>query len=48
MLGIVGFFIGPAMMGGISELVGLRLSFVAVALIVALILPAIWRLERKP
>ena len=47
MLGIVGFFIGPAMMGGISELVGLRLSFVAVAIVVALILPAIWRLERN-
>ena len=47
MLGIVGFFIGPAMMGGISELVGLRMSFVAVALIVATILPAILMLDRK-
>jgi len=41
MVGIVGFFIGPAMMGGIAELFGLRVSFVAVALIVALILPSI-------
>lgn len=48
MLGIVGFFVGPAMMGGIAELAGLRMSFVAIAFIVALILPAVWLLERRP
>lgn len=48
MLGIVGFFIGPSLMGGISELFGLRLSFVAIGLIVALILPAIWALALRP
>ena len=47
MLGITGFFIGPAVMGGVSELFGLRLSFVAVAGIIALILPAVWQLSRK-
>ncbi len=48
MLGIVGFFIGPAMMGGISEMLGLRASFVAVSGVIALILPAVWLLERQP
>ncbi|WP_049643799.1 MFS transporter [Candidatus Rhodobacter oscarellae] len=47
MLGIVGFFIGPALMGGISELFGLRVSFVAIACVVAVILPAIWALEGR-
>jgi len=48
MFGIIGFFVGPAMMGGISELFGLRLSFVAIALIVALALPAVRLLDRQP
>lgn len=47
MLGIVGFFIGPALMGGISEIFGLRLSFVAVGLVIALILPSIIVLARR-
>jgi len=47
MLGIVGFFIGPSMMGGISELFGLRVSFAAVAVIVSLILPAVWALSGR-
>jgi len=47
MLGIVGFFIGPALMGGVSELFGLRWSFVVIAFIIAWILPAIWKLERS-
>ncbi len=46
MLGIVGFFIGPALMGGIAELAGLRMAFVAISLIIALILPAIFALTR--
>lgn len=49
MLGILGFFVGPSMMGGISELFGLRASFAAIALVVALILPAVWALSwRRP
>ena len=48
MFGIVGFFIGPAMMGGVAELFGLRVSFVVVSGIIALILPAVWLLERQP
>ncbi len=48
MVGIFGFFIGPAMMGGIAELVGLRMSFVAVSFVVALILPAVVLLQRQP
>lgn len=47
MFGIMGFFIGPAMMGGISELFGLRMSFVAISFLVALVLPAVWMLERR-
>ena len=47
MFGIVGFFIGPAMMGGIAEAFGLRMSFVAISFLVALVLPAVWMLERR-
>jgi predicted MFS family arabinose efflux permease len=46
MLGIVGFFVGPSMMGGIAQVFDLRASFVGAALIMALIIPAIWRLSR--
>ncbi len=49
MFGIVGFFIGPSLMGGLAEMFGLRWSFVAVAGLVAFTLPAIWALAwRKP
>jgi predicted MFS family arabinose efflux permease len=48
MMGIFGFFVGPAMMGGVSELFGLRVSFVVVSLLVALIPPAVWILARRP
>lgn len=47
MLGIVGFFVGPSMMGGISEMVGLRWSFAAIAGIIALIVPAIVLLSTR-
>lgn len=47
MVGMTGFFIGPAMIGLISQMVGLRGAFVAVALIVALIIPAIKALEKQ-
>jgi MFS family permease len=48
MLGLLGFFIGPALMGGIAQLAGLRASFVAIALVVAVILPVVRRLDRLP
>ena len=48
MLGMIGFFVGPSMMGGISELFGLRVSFVVVAALVSLILPAVWALAWRP
>lgn len=47
MAGLLGFFIGPAMMGGLAEAFSLRLSFAAVALIIGLILPAIAALSRR-
>lgn len=47
MAGMLGFFLGPAMMGGLSELFGLRVSFAAVALVVAAIIPAVLALARK-
>ncbi len=47
MFGILGFFFGPAMMGGVAQLLGLRMSFVVVAGILALILPAVWLLDRQ-
>jgi MFS family permease len=48
MLGMLGFFFGPAMMGLVAQVSSLRISFVAVALIVAIILPSIWLLDRRP
>lgn len=47
MAGLLGFFIGPAMMGGLAELWSLRVSFGAVAVIVALIVPAVLALGRR-
>ena len=47
MAGMLGFFLGPAMMGGLAELFGLRISFAAVALVVAAIIPAVLALARK-
>jgi len=47
MFGLIGFFIGPAMMGGLAELWSLRVSFAAVAVIVALIVPGIVTLARR-
>lgn len=45
-IGMLGFFLGPAMMGGLAELGSLRTSFGAVALLVALIVPVVLRLDR--
>lgn len=47
MAGLFGFFVGPSMMGGLAELWSLRVSFAAVALIVALTLPGVLALSRR-
>ncbi|SFJ95018.1 MFS transporter [Celeribacter neptunius] len=46
MIGFAGFFVGPSVIGLISESYGLRIAFLFVAAMVALIIPAVWRLER--
>lgn len=48
MLGFIGFFAGPTLMGLVSEFAGLRVAFLFAAAIVALILPAIWKLGQFP
>lgn len=47
MFGLMGFFIGPALMGGLAELGTLRLSFIAVAVSSAAIIPAVLALSRR-
>ena len=47
MAGLLGFFVGPSMMGGLAELWNLRVSFAVVAVLVAIIMPAILRLARQ-
>ncbi|KQB12874.1 hypothetical protein AP071_05590 [Rhodobacter capsulatus] len=46
MIGFTGFFIGPVVMGALAQGFGLRAAFVAVALILAAILPGLWALRR--
>ena len=48
MIGFTGFFIGPVVMGALAQLFGLRAAFVAIALVLASILPGLARLIRKP
>ena len=48
MVGMTGFFIGPAMMGFLAETFSLRIAFTVVAGIIALIIPAIIGLGRVP
>lgn len=45
-VGFSGFFIGPAVMGQISDLAGLRVAFLWIALMMALILPLIQHMKR--
>lgn len=47
MIGMVGFFLGPAMMGGVAQLTSLRWSFVVVAVVVAAIVPAVRMLDGR-
>lgn len=46
MLGFVGFFVGPSMMGLIAEHLGLRMAFIATAMLVATIIPSVLTLMR--
>ncbi|MDP2061954.1 MAG: MFS transporter [Phaeovulum sp.] len=47
MLGFTGFFLGPVGMGLVAQTFGLRWSFVAVALAMAMILPGLAQLTRR-
>ncbi len=47
MIGFAGFFIGPSMIGFIAEATNLRVAFLVVAAIVALIVPLILALQRR-
>lgn len=47
MFGMLGFFLGPSMMGLISEYFGLRVSFYVVAVVVAVMIPAIIALAKQ-
>lgn len=46
-LGFTGFFIGPPIMGLVSEGLGLRTAFAMIAVLVALMLPCLWLLSRR-
>ena len=46
MIGFTGFFVGPSLVGCISEAYGLRVAFLMVAATIALIVPAVWQFER--
>ena len=48
MFGMTGFFVGPAIMGFMSELFGLRISYAVIALVIALAIPATIALGRIP
>lgn len=47
LLGFTGFFIGPVVMGTIAQRAGLSVAFLAVALVLAAILPGLARLLRR-
>ena len=47
MIGFTGFFVGPTLMGQISEYAGLRSAFFCVAVMMALILPCVLALRRQ-
>lgn len=47
MIGFTGFFIGPTAMGAIAQTAGLRMAFLAVALVMATIVPLVIALRRR-
>ena len=46
-IGFTGFFVGPPVLGLVSEYVGLRGAFLLIAAIVALMLPCLWLMARR-
>lgn len=48
MIGFTGFFVGPTLMGQVSELAGLRAAFLLIALLLVAVLPAVTLLGRSP
>ncbi|MDO5614316.1 MAG: MFS transporter [Paracoccus sp. (in: a-proteobacteria)] len=46
-IGFTGFFIGPPIMGFVSQAGGLRLAFGVIAALIALMLPCLWALSRR-
>ncbi len=47
-IGFLGFFVAPTLMGGLSELFGLRIAYVVIAGVLLAILPALIALRRIP
>lgn len=47
MFGFTGFFVGPALIGVVSELWGLRVAFIVVAALVATIIPAVMAVKAR-
>ena len=47
MFGMLGFFIGPSAMGFISEIYGLRVSFFAISVVIALMIPTVVALGKQ-
>lgn len=48
MVGFTGFFVGPTLMGLISQVAGLRVVFFTVALLLAVIIPLVLAMKRRP
>jgi len=46
-MGFSGFFIAPVLMGGLSELFGLRMAYASVAIVALMSLPLLWALSRR-
>ncbi len=47
-IGFMGFLIGPTLVGGLSELAGLRVAFVSVALFALFVPPLLWLMRSVP
>lgn len=47
MIGFTGFFVGPSAMGLIAEFAGLRMAFLAVALVMATVVPLVLAIKRR-
>ena len=47
MIGFTGYFVGPMVMGQVSQIAGLRIAFCFIAVMMALILPCVMALKRR-